>query len=252
MNADQLEQLVRECLANFYRRRVSALDGLNLRDLLRRKNPYLFRAAAIATASEMIERLLAAHISSSDEAVFGEEFFEPICKAVSGAQAAGVPGVDFTIETQESFQAITLKSGPNAFNSSQVSKQNEQFDALQRSLQATVRRVRKAFIPIMGCGYGRVDSQPTRARRYAKLAGQSFWQRITGDAHFYLKLVRLMRDDPDKHRESFDQSWARAVNRFARDFLQQFCDPAGNILWEDLVQFNSGTNRPRHAQPRTG
>lgn len=249
MTADRLEQLVRACLASFYKRRVSALDSLDLTSLLRRKNPYLFRATGIATAPEMVGQLLAAHVSSSDEGIFGEEFFEPICKAVSGAQTAGVPGVDFTIETEEAFQAIALKSGPNAFNSSQVAKQNDQFAVLQRSLQATVRRLRKAFIPVMGCGYGRVDAPPTSRRTYAKLAGQAFWEGITGDPDFYLKLVRLMRDDPDRHRDLFDQSWARAVNRFARDFLQQFCDPAGNILWEDLVRFNSGSAGPGHTAP---
>ena len=32
----------------------------------------------------------------------------------------------------------------------------------------------------------------------------------------------------------------RAVNRFVKQFAEQFCDEAGNILWEQLVAYNSG------------
>lgn len=116
----------------------------------------------------------------------------------------------------------------------------EQFKAIERSLRATLRRFRKQFIPIMGCGYGKVSSPPTTGRGYYKFAGQAFWARVTGDPDFYLKLVQLMRNDPDGHRQAFKEAWDRAVNRFVRQFSGNFCDNAGNILWEELVKFNSG------------
>jgi hypothetical protein len=191
----------------------------------------------------MINQLLAAHISSSDEGMFGEEFFEPICQAVSGAQRAAARGIDFVIETEDSYEAIALKSGPNIFNSSQVSKQNQQFDEIRRALHATVRSLRKEFVPIMGCGYGRASAEPTRTRRYYKLAGQAFWEKITGSPTFYLDLVQLMRDDPEKHRPQFKAAWDRAVNRFVKEFSIEFCDDTGHILWDKLVHFNSGKER---------
>lgn len=188
----------------------------------------------------MINELLSAHLSSSDEGIFGEEFFEPICQAVSGAHTAAAKGVDFVIETPTAFEAIALKSGPNVFNSAQVSKQNQQFEEIQRSLRATLRSLRKEFIPVMGCGYGQVASAPTKTRKYHKLAGQAFWEHLTGDSEFYLKLLRLMRDDPDRHRPVFKEAWDRAVNRFVGQFTTRFCDDSGNIMWERLVEFNSG------------
>ena len=240
MEPDALEKLIRKCLASFYKRRIAALNNLDLNRVLSRKNPYLFRAAGIANAPEMIGQLLAAHISSSDEGIFGDEFFEPICKGISNAQIAAAKGVDFVIETETTYQVISLKSGPNAFNSSQVSKQSQQFEEIRKSLAATVRRLRKEFIPILGCGYGRVDSPPTDTRKYHKLAGQALWERITGDADFYLKLIRFMQDDPEKHRPEFKAAWDRAVNRFVKEFTARFCDSTGNIQWENLVRFNSG------------
>jgi hypothetical protein len=219
---------------------LDALESLDLKVVLRRKNPYLFRAKGIANAPEMITELLTAHLTSSDEGIFGEEFFEPIFKLVTNCVIAGAKGVDFVIETEDSFQAISLKSGPNAFNSSQVAKQTDQFREMERSLRATLKSLRKQFIPIMGCGYGKVNSPPTSSRGYYKLAGQAFWEKVTGDADFYLKLIRLMRDHPEGHRSTFKMAWDRAVNRFVRDFARDFCDERGNVLWEKLVQFNSG------------
>ncbi len=196
----------------------------------------------MSNATEMVRELLAAHISSSDEAIFGDEFFEPICSAVSQKviQVAGARGADFVVETQDTYEVISLKSGPNAFNSSQVEKQNEHFEQIHRSVRATIRGLKKEFVPIMGCGYGRVDSEPTRSRRYHKLAGQAFWERVTGDPEFYLKLFRLMKDDPDRHKPIFKKAWDKAENRFVRDFTEGFCGTDGTILWDKLVRFNSG------------
>lgn len=224
---------------------MQALDSLDLNRVLAKKNPYLFRANGMSNATEMVRELLAAHISSSDETIFADEFFEPVCKAVSQKtiQIAGARGADFVVETDDSYEVISLKSGPNAFNSSQVEKQNEHFEGIHRSVRATLRGLRKEFIPIMGCGYGRVDSEPTASRRYYKLAGQAFWQRVTGDGEFYMKLVVLMRDDPDRHKPAFREAWDRAENRFVRGFTEGFCSPNGTILWEKLVKFNSGKER---------
>jgi Type II restriction endonuclease EcoO109I len=245
-----LERLIRECLTSFYKRRIAALDKLNLERILGRKNPYLFKASGIQSAPEMIAQLLSAHVSSSDETIFGSEFFEPICRALCGGHIAAAHGSDFVIETDRTYEVIALKSGTNIYNSSQTSKQNEEFEQIMRSLRATTGGLGKEFIPIMGCGYGRVSRpEPTGKRRYFKLAGQSFWEKITGSPTFYLDLVRLMRDDPDRHKPEFTAAWDRAVTRFSGEFWERFCDKAGNILWEKLVEFNSAA---RTARPDAG
>jgi hypothetical protein len=95
----------------------------------------------------------------------------------------------------------------------------------------------------MGCAYGKGDSVPSRSRRYFKLAGQAFWERVTGDGEFYLKLITLMRDDPERHKIEFKRTWDRAVNRFVIG-LAEFCSPEGEIDWERLVKFNSGRRNP--------
>jgi Type II restriction endonuclease EcoO109I len=119
-------------------------------------------------------------------------------------------------------------------------KQGDEFNAIESSLRQTLRSMRKQFIPIMGCGYGSVYSEPTPKRRFYKLAGQAFWAHVTGDKNFYIKMVQLMKDEPLKHRPIFEAAWDRAVNRFVRELTIDFCDVEGNILREKLTTFNSG------------
>jgi hypothetical protein len=249
ITAAELERTIRTCLTRFYKRRIAGVDALDLGKILGRKNPYLFRAIGIQNAHEMITQLLAAHLSSSDEGMFGDEFFEPICRAVLGAgTVAAVKGADFIRETETDYQVIALKSGPNIFNSSQVAKQANQFDEIAASLRATLRSMRKAFVPIMGCGYGRVDSSPTAKRNFYKLGGQAFWEKLTDDANFYLKLVRFMKTEPERHRAEIESRLDMAENRLVGEFTARFCAADGSIQWDELVRFNSGKPTRRRSQ----
>jgi hypothetical protein len=98
MDSNELELLVRKSLEDFYQRRINKLSTLKLRDTLKKKNPYLFRAVGIQKASEIVERLLRDYMSSSDEGIFGDAFFEPIAKLCSGGHVSPSEGVDVAIE----------------------------------------------------------------------------------------------------------------------------------------------------------
>lgn len=58
MSLNELESLIRDCLEEFYRRRIENLSKLSLKKVLQRKNPYLMRALGIRTAAELVEYLL--------------------------------------------------------------------------------------------------------------------------------------------------------------------------------------------------
>ena len=51
-----LEELIGRLLDEFYAQRIAKLSGLKLRDTLKRKTPYLFRAVRSRTASEAVNR----------------------------------------------------------------------------------------------------------------------------------------------------------------------------------------------------
>ena len=58
-------------IGEFHQKRLEKLNTINLKDLLKRKNPYLFKAKNIQTASELVKGLVDAFVSSSEEGMFG-------------------------------------------------------------------------------------------------------------------------------------------------------------------------------------
>ena len=75
---------------------------------------------------------------------------------------------------------------------------------------------------------------------YTELAGKEFWEELTGDSEFYIKLIRYMDKLPEKYVEDFDISYQKAANRLVKEFTQEFCLDDGGIDWEKLVKVNSG------------
>ncbi len=241
MDTNQLEALISRCLLDFYERRLQKMKELKLRVFLRRKNPYLFRTLGIEKASEIVERILADYISASDETIFGNAFFEPIARIASGGMASDAEGVDFVIESEERIIAVALKSGPNIYNASQKKRQSQEFNAVRSRLY----KLNKQFDPILGHGYGRLKTEPTKDRSYRDRSGQAFWTEITGDSDFYLKLITLMKDVPTKHKREYTSAWNAGINRFTAEFIKDFCFPDGSIDWEKLVRFVSEERTPK-------
>lgn len=235
MDTKELEVLISQCLQDFYKSRLQKVNKLKLRSFLRRKNPYLFRAQGIQKASEIVERVLTDYISASDETIFGNVFFEPIARIASGGKTSDAEGVDFVLESEGRILAVAVKSGPNPFNSSQKKRQSQEFLAVRSRLY----KLNKQFDPVLGHGYGRLRTEPTKDRVYRDSSGQAFWSEITGDADFYLKLIRLMKDEPVKHKEAYTCAWDSAINRFTAEFIKGFCFPDGSIDWEKLARLVS-------------
>lgn len=231
-----IEQHVHACLDAFYTRRIAKLSTLKLKDALKRKNPYLFRAIGTESAAEIIGQILAAYMSSSDEGIFGDAFFEPLARLVSGAVSAGGEGADIVLETDTVYKAFAIKSGPSVFNAQSRRRQDQEFNSLQKRMY----KLQKKFDAVVGYCYGRKKSAITSDQIFRELAGQAFWEELTGDADFYLKIITAMKSKPSEHKIIFQQEWNKAVNRFTRDFTTEYCSLDGSIDWAKLLTFNSG------------
>lgn len=77
---------IAKSLDEFYASLIEKIDKLNIRNVMKRKNPYLYRAKAMRSAAEIVEVVLSAFVSSSEETIFGNCFFEPLAIAVSGGE----------------------------------------------------------------------------------------------------------------------------------------------------------------------
>nr|WP_298820854.1 PmeII family type II restriction endonuclease [uncultured Chloroflexus sp.] len=69
---EDIRQYVESNIDAFHQKRLASLQSIKLNQILKRKNPYLFRAKNILVASDLIRSLLDAHLSSQEETMFGE------------------------------------------------------------------------------------------------------------------------------------------------------------------------------------
>lgn len=234
---DAIVTAIAAALDNFYTSLIRKVDSLNIKAVIKRKNPYLFRAKAMNGAAQIVDAILSAFVSSSEETVFGNVFFEPIATAAVQGQKALAEGVDIMVERDNTIYAIAVKSGTRVFNADSRKKQEQNFMAAGKLAQ----QVKKRFVPIVGYGYGKKKTTNRGVPKYyIELAGKDFWTEMTGDEEFYIKLIRLMDKLPEKYIEEFDAAYHRASNRLVREFTQEFCFEDGSIDWEKMVEFNSG------------
>lgn len=207
--------------------------------MLARKNPYLFKAKHLETAGALVKQLLDAHLSSQEETIFGD-FLESlaihVCEQAYGGRKSTTEGIDLEFERDGERYIVSIKSGPNWGNSSQIKKMTDYF--------RQARRVGKQrLIAVNGCCYGR-DTKPNKGD-YLKLCGQPFWELISGDASMYQRIVEPLGHRAKERNEAFEAEYAKTVNRFTAQFLRDFCRPDGAIDWEKLVAFNSSADKPR-------
>ena len=85
----EITDYVEANIQNFHQRRLDNLQKLRLMDVIKRKNPYLFKAKNINTAQDFVKTILDAFLSSQEEGIFGgflEELAIFICSEVYGVR----------------------------------------------------------------------------------------------------------------------------------------------------------------------
>jgi len=238
LNLDEVREYVNNNIVDFHQRRIKSLEGLKLTKLLR-KNPYLFKAKDITTAGQLVESLLDAFLSSSEEKLFGD-FLECLAVFIAGKTCGGhksaATGVDLEFINNGIHYVVSIKSGPSWGNSSQQNK-------LQQDLQKAVATVKQARFgtnvqAVLGICYGKTKTSYLRG--YLKVVGQNFWYLISENKDLYTDIIEPIGYRAKQHNETFANEKARVTNKFTKKFIDSFCDQTGAIDWERLVAWNSG------------
>lgn len=231
----------------FHQRRLESLTGLVLDKVLIRKNPYLFKAKNINTAGGLVKAILDAHLSSQEETIFGA-FLENVAIhassiALSGIKS-GIEGIDLEFTQDDKRYIVSIKSGPNWGNSSQIKKMKQNF----RTAKIVLRQngAVKDVVAVNGCCYGR-DNKPDKGD-YFKFCGEKFWTLISGDADLYIDLIEPFGHKAKLRNDEFQIEYDKATNRFTKLFIEEYCLPDGSIDWRKIVRLNSAANKP--AKPR--
>ena len=238
-NEEDIVKAIATALDTFYGSLIEKIDSLDIIKIMKRKNPYLYRAKAMENASEIVENVLGAFVSSSEETIFGNCFFEPLAIAASGGNKALAEGIDIMVQDDKTntIIAIAVKSGTSVFNADSKKRQEQNFMAASKLAQQAKARY-EAYI---GYAYGKKkESGRGKPKMYQELAGKTFWTELTGDENFYLKIIQFMGNLPEQYVALYKESYNKAFNRLVREFSNKFCKEDGSIDWEKLVEFNSG------------
>ena len=219
------------------------MNKLRLTDVLKRKNLYLYKAKNIKTSDELIKSITDAYLSSQEETIFGE-FLEKLAIYVSqefrNGFKSGIEGIDLEIINDNTRYIVSIKSGPNWGNSSQIKKMTDYFSKAKKILKTQNSLNLTQIIAINGCCYGK-DNQPYKSKGdYYKLCGQAFWEFISGEEDFYLSIIEPLGYKAKEKNEDFNIEYAKVINKFNREFLNTYFLEDGSIDWVKIVKLNSG------------
>jgi len=239
LNIEKVKKYVENNIGVFHERRLNSLNELKLHKVLGRKNPYLFKAKNVLTSEQLVRGILDAHISSNEEAIFGD-WLEGLAifinSEVYSGKKSGITGIDLEFDKEGIRYIVAIKSGPNWGNSSQIKKMISDFHSAIKTLRTSNSQMH--IIAVNGCCYGR-DNRPDKKGIYFKYCGQEFWEFLSGDSDLYTKLIEPLGHKAKQKNENYLKAYSRIVNKFTLDFSKQFCTPDGDIDWEKLVKFNS-------------
>lgn len=238
LNQNDIIMFIEGNIGEFHERRGASLQTLKLTEVLKKKNPYLFKAKNINDAHDLVKLLLDAHLSSQEETIFGD-FLEKlaifVCAKVFNGRKSSAEGIDLEFTHDGILYIVSVKSGPNWGNSSQIKRMVENFRQAKRILRTGNSQLNVQAIN--GCCYGRTSK--TDKGDYSKICGQEFWEFISGNDRLFVDIIEPMGYRAKERSEEFLLEYARILNLFTQEFMDDFCVD-GRIDWDKLVQFNSG------------
>lgn len=229
----------------YHEKKIAKLKAMTLDDIVKRKNPYLFKAKRANDAAEFVKAVLDATVSSGEETVFGN-FLENVgihvCELVHGGRKSGITGMDLEFEDGTTKYLISIKSGPNWGNAGQIKNLDRCFIEAKKTLATSGGAKGMTIVCVEACCYG-VDDSPEKGTRL-KLCGQRFWELVSGGSEtLYRDIIEPLGYLAKERNEELDELYLVKKNLFVEGFVNRFCDD-GVINWDRLVIYNSGKKRP--------
>ena len=244
LNLKDISRYIEQNIGVFHQKRIQSLDKLKLSKVLKRKNPYLFKAKYVLTAEQIIKGLVDAHISSNEETIFGD-WLEGLAifinNMVYGGHKSGIMGIDLEFDKNGARNLVTIKSGPNWGNSSQIAKMRADFVTAKKTLRTSNSQM--SIVAVNGCCYG-TDNKPDKGD-YFKYCGQQFWEFISDDTELFTEIIEPLGHKAKEKNDDFVKLYSQMINKFTKEFSNIFCKDNGEIDWDKLVRFNSATTEAK-------
>ncbi|MBQ2787932.1 MAG: cytosolic protein [Bacteroidaceae bacterium] len=237
---DKVIQYVKENIHLFHESRIKKMETLKLRDFIKRKNPYLFKAKNITTAAEFVKNYADAYISSAEETMFGdwlEGLAVFVCSTVYNGRKSTTKGIDLEFDKDNIRYIISIKSGPYWGNSTQIAKMREDFKTAKKTLRTSKSGLN--ILAVNGCCYG-IENNPDKGDYY-KYCGQDFWYFISGEETLYQDIIEPLATDAKEKNETFSTEYGKMLNKITKEFIDEYCFEDGSIDWNKIVRINSAS-----------
>jgi site-specific DNA-methyltransferase (cytosine-N4-specific) len=213
---DYYHFLSEQVIEPFYQSRLAKLQSLKLTDIVKRKNPYLFRAKNIELAGDFVQSIVDAFLSSQEETLFGtllEGFAIYVSDKLYGGFKSDLKSIDLEFERDNNYYIVSIKSGINWGNSDQIARMRDNFKTAKEILSN--KGIKLDIEAVNGCIYGK-DRHPFKAnddhgKCYYKYAGQDFWYFISQDQNLYRDIIVPIAKESRQKDEVFKKNYAAKV-----------------------------------------
>lgn len=238
------DYLAENVITPFYNKRLTDLKALTLNKILKRKNPYLFKAKNIEIAGDLVKGIVDASLSSGEETVFGnylEDFAIYVSNHLYGGFKSEYKSVDLEFSRDDTYYIVGIKSGTNWGNSDQIRAMQDAFALAKTILRS--KGIKTPIVAVNGCIYGK-DRNPFKGshtdseKHYYKYAGQEFWRFVSGDDELYREIIKPIDEEARQKDDVFQKTYAAKINEMTLDFVERFTTE-GTIDWIKLVDFVS-------------
>ena len=247
LDRDQLLAFMQEELRQRRTKQLAKLHALTEQAIVQRKNPYLFRFKRYRQARELAAALIDAALSSGEETRFGlflEAVAIRICETVYGGRKSSAEGIDLEFARGGRWHIVSIKSGPNWGNSSQIKRMEGNFKRTRTRLRQNPDRSAQEIVAVNGCCYGRTTRQYDRGD-YLKLCGQEFWELISGEPDMYRTVFELVGSAADATNGSYEQERKTAIARIAEQIGERYANAQGELDWLRILETNSSMSQQR-------
>lgn len=226
--------LARNVLNGLRDRFVNSLEETlrtrTFRQIIARKNPYLYRASGIHTIEQLVDRALTDFVSSSTEGTFGTAL-DWIARRLPGNTPATGGEADLQRVAGDVAEIYTIKSGPAGFNAASWATTRRRMLSAKNSLELSGYHVRL----YVGFVYGRKRTTTRSDSGIIMLASREFWTKITGDSDFYRKLLSACACVAPLYQADIED----ARNRLLGEAILHFTSE-GEIDWDKVLRAAMG------------
>ena len=215
------------------------LANVELKTLIDIKSPFFLSINNTESVAEIIRWLIKNFLDSKIERVIGD-WLEGLAIFINGKVfggiKSGIKGIDLEFDNNNVRNIVSIKSGPNWGNSSQIEKMENNFKTAIKTLRTSNSNLQ--IICVNGCCYGK-DNNPDKGT-YFKYCGQRFWEYIGGNEDIYIDIIEPLGHKAKERNENYMKQYSGKINIFIKEFIEDFCNKDGSIEWKKLVKYNSG------------